>query len=88
VFHRIREAIKAIACPDDEGSFSELKRSIDGTHHHVSKPHLHRYVGEFDYRYSTRKLTDEERMEDLMSRTTGKRVTHRGLKANSPNPTP
>jgi hypothetical protein len=32
-----------------------LKRSIDGTHHHVSREHLNRYLAEFDFRYSTRK---------------------------------
>ena len=38
-----------------EGYFSQLKRSIDGTHHHVSEQHLHRYLGEFDFRYNTRR---------------------------------
>lgn len=33
-----------------EGYFSQLKRSIDGTHHHVSERHLDRYLAEFDYR--------------------------------------
>jgi hypothetical protein len=27
----------------------QLTRSLDGTHHHVSKAHLHRYLAEFDY---------------------------------------
>jgi transposase-like protein len=31
-----------------EGYFSQLKRSIDGTHHHVSAKHLHRFLSEFD----------------------------------------
>lgn len=31
-----------------EGYFSRLKRSIDGTHHHVSVEHLSRYFAEFD----------------------------------------
>src|SRR5690606_10996046 len=35
-----------------EGYFSQLKRSIDGTHHRVSETHLPRYLAEFDYRYS------------------------------------
>src|ERR1700732_5090479 len=39
-----------------EGYFSQLKRSIDGSHHHVSSHHLHRYVSEFDYRYNTCKI--------------------------------
>ena len=33
-----------------EGYFSQLKRSIDGTHHHVSQEHLGRYLAEFDFR--------------------------------------
>ena len=35
-----------------EGFFSQLKRSIDGTHHHVSKTHLQRYLDQFDFMYS------------------------------------
>ena len=31
-----------------EGFFSQLKRSLDGTHHHVSVEHLDRYLGQFD----------------------------------------
>ncbi|MGI8806523.1 MAG: transposase [Acidimicrobiales bacterium] len=38
-----------------EGLFSQLKRSLDGTHHHVSVQHLPRYLAEFDFRYTTRK---------------------------------
>ena len=45
-----------------EGYFSQLKRSIDGTHHGVSVKHLDRYLVEFDFRYSTRKLSDTQRM--------------------------
>jgi hypothetical protein len=29
--------------------FSQLKRSIDGTHHHISKEHLPRYLAHFDF---------------------------------------
>ena len=31
-----------------ENYFSQLKRSLDGTHHHVSKVHLQRYLNEFE----------------------------------------
>lgn len=40
-----------------EGYFSQLKRSITGTHHHVSPEHIGRYCGEFDFRYSTAKMS-------------------------------
>jgi transposase-like protein len=62
-----------------ENYFSQLKRSIDGTHHHVSTVHLERYLAEFDYRYSTRKLSDTARMRDLLGRVDGKRLSYRPL---------
>ena len=37
-----------------EGFWSQLKRSIKGTHIHVSKKHLAKYLGEFEYRYNMR----------------------------------
>ncbi|MGH9108465.1 MAG: transposase [Acidimicrobiales bacterium] len=40
-----------------ENYFSQLKRSIDGTHHSLSRRQLQRYLWEFDYRYSTHRLT-------------------------------
>jgi hypothetical protein len=60
-----------------EGYFSQLKRSIDGTHHHVSDRHLWRYLGEFDFRYNTRRMKDGERTKKAIRQTTGKRLTYR-----------
>ena len=37
-----------------EGFFSILKRGIYGCYFHVSEAHLHRYLAEFDFRYSNR----------------------------------
>jgi len=51
----------------DENYFAQLKRSLDGTHHHVSHEHLARYLGEFDFRYATCKMSDVERMVVLAS---------------------
>ena len=59
-----------------EGYFSQLKRSLDGTHHHVSAEHLERYVKEFDFRWTTRKLSDVERMRLLVSQV-AKRLTYK-----------
>jgi transposase-like protein len=61
-----------------ENYFSQLKRSLDGTHHHVSKEHLNRYLTEFDFRYSTCKRTDFERMGILMTRVGGRRLRYQG----------
>ena len=37
-----------------EGFWSQLQRSIKGTHIHVSRKHLPKYLGEFEYRYNMR----------------------------------
>jgi transposase-like protein len=60
-----------------ENFFSQLQRSIDGTHHHVSVDHLHRYVTEFAFRYSFRKESDTDRMVRLVGRTAGRRLMYR-----------
>jgi len=60
-----------------ENFFSQLKRSISGTHHNISPEHVHRYLSEFAYRHSTHTLTDTERMVRLMGQVHGKRVTYR-----------
>ena len=60
-----------------EGFYSQLKRSLDGTHHHVSAKHLHRYVGEFDFRYNSRTVTDEERTVEAVRKSAGKRLQYR-----------
>jgi hypothetical protein len=62
-----------------EGYFSQLKRSLDGTNHHVSAHHLPRYLAEFDYRYSTCRMSDTERTADLFGKVEGKRLTYRPL---------
>lgn len=66
-----------------EGYFSQLKRSIDGTHHHVSVEHLPRYLAEFDFRYSTSGLNDAERMVGLVENVAGRRLTYKPLSGSS-----
>ena len=60
-----------------ENYFSLLKRGIIGVYHHVSSAHLKRYVGEFDFRYNTRKITDMERAMRAAEGIKGKRLTYR-----------
>ena len=38
-----------------EGFWSQLKRSIDGTYHHVTAEHLPDYLNEYSFRYNHRK---------------------------------
>jgi ISXO2 transposase-like protein len=56
---------------------SQLKRSIDGTFHHVSVEHLPRYLAEFDWRATYCKQTDTERMNILLGRVGGRRLMYR-----------
>jgi transposase-like protein len=38
-----------------EGFWSQLKRSVNGTHHFISRKYLQKYVDEFSFRYNHRK---------------------------------
>lgn len=63
-----------------EGYFSILKRGIVGTFHHVSEQHLHRYLAEFDFRYSNRSalgVEDEARATKAIRGIVGKRLMYR-----------
>lgn len=63
-----------------EGYFGNSKRSLDGTHHHISKTHLPLYIAELDYKYNTRKETDGARTVAGIGRVEGKRLTLRPMK--------
>jgi transposase-like protein len=63
-----------------EGFFSIFKRGIYGTYHHVSAAHLHRYLVEFDFRYSYRiKLGFDDAMRATIAvgGAGGKRLLYR-----------
>lgn len=65
-----------------EGYYSILKRGLNGTYHHVSKHHLHRYLAEFDHRYSTRSklgVEDQERTAGIIKAAEGKRLRYKPL---------
>ena len=67
-----------------EGAFSHFKRTFVGTYHKTSDMHLDRYLQMFAYRWNTRKWTDEDRVNDLLQSTEGRRITYKALirKAN------
>jgi hypothetical protein len=63
-----------------EGYFAVLKRGIIGVYHHVSDAHLHRYLSEFDFRYSNREklgIGDAARADLALKGAKGKRLTYR-----------
>lgn len=50
-----------------DGFWSQVKRSLDGTHHSVSPKYLQSYINEFSWRYSRR--FDGELFSSLVART-------------------
>jgi transposase-like protein len=60
-----------------EAYFSLLKRGITGTFHHLSVKHLHRYCGEFDFRYNGRFMTDAERRDAAVKSAEGRRLYYK-----------
>lgn len=63
-----------------ESYFSLLKRGLVGTFHHVSKKHLQRYLDEFDFRWSTRKIKDVERVLRVIRGLKNKRLMYKSPK--------
>jgi transposase-like protein len=57
-----------------ESSFALIKRGLMGVYHAVSKKHLHRYLGEFDFRWNTRNLNDGQRTSLAIESAMGKRL--------------
>jgi transposase-like protein len=62
-----------------EGFYSIFKRGMFGVYQHCSEQHLHRYLAEFDFRYSNRiklGVTDASRAERALRGVKGKRLTY------------
>jgi len=60
--HRHKEYVQGnVHTNTAEGFFSLLKRAVNGTFHHISREHLPFYLNEFDFRYNSRYVSDEER---------------------------
>ena len=63
-----------------EGYYSIFKRGMKGVYQHCAEKHLHRYLAEFDFRYSNRVrlgIDDENRSARALKGITGKRLTYR-----------
>jgi len=63
-----------------EGYYSIFKRGMKGIYQHCSEKHLHRYLSEFDFRYSNRValgIGDGERADLAVKGAAGKRLTYR-----------
>ena len=76
----VSEADRTIHTNTIEGYFSIFKRGMKGVYQHCSKKHLHRYMAEFDFRYSNRSATgceDQERAMRAVLGAVGKRLTYK-----------
>jgi transposase-like protein len=63
-----------------EGFYSIFKRGMKGVYQHCGENHLHRYLADFDFRYSNRialGVNDVTRADRVLSGTIGKRLTYR-----------
>lgn len=63
-----------------EGFYSIFKRGMKGVYQHCAEKHLHRYLSEFDFRYSHRValgFNDEARTDKVLKGIVGKRLTYR-----------
>lgn len=80
VNHSIEEYVRGSVYTNSvENYFSILKRGITGCYFHVSEAHLHRYLAEFDFRYSNRQrlgINDLARAELALQGVKGKRLTY------------
>ena len=59
---------------------SVFKRGMKGVYQHCREKHLHRYLAEFDFRYSNRSalgVEDGERAAKALKGIEGKRLTYR-----------
>jgi transposase-like protein len=74
------EGERVITTNTVEGYYSIFKRGMKGVYQHCSEKHLHRYLAEFDFRYSNRValgVNDGERAVLAMKGIEGKRLTYR-----------
>ena len=63
-----------------ESYYSIFKRGMKGVYQHCKEKHLHRYLAEFDFRYSNRVrlgVDDVKRADRALKGIVGKRLTYR-----------
>jgi transposase-like protein len=74
------EGERVISTNTVEGYYSIFKRGMKGVYQHCSEKHLHRYLAEFDFRYSYRValgVNDEARTARALKGVIGKRLTYK-----------
>lgn len=85
-YEYVRPGDRRIHTNTIEGFFSIFKRGMRGTYQHCAKHHLHRYLAEFDFRYSNRVklgIDDTQRAARALKGISGKRLTYRRTNAQA-----
>jgi transposase-like protein len=81
VSHKQEEYVRGdVSTNTVEGFYSIFKRGMKGTYQHCKEKHLHRYLSEFDFRYSNRiavGVDDVARAERALKGVAGKRLKYR-----------
>jgi transposase-like protein len=81
VHHTNKEYVRGeITTNTVEGYYSIFKRGMKGVYQHCAEKHLHRYLSEFDFRYTNRValgVNDGERADLAIRGAAGKRLTYR-----------
>lgn len=75
----VRKGDASIHTNTVEGFFSIFKRGMRGVYQHCSEGHLHRYLAEFDFRYTHRVangVDDTERAAKAVAGAVGKRLMY------------
>lgn len=85
VHHYNREYVRGdITTNSVEGAFSIFKRGMRGIYQHCQEKHLHRYLAEFEFRYSFREkegYNDTDRASAALRGVVGKRLTYETIGA-------
>ncbi|HXG99655.1 MAG TPA: IS1595 family transposase [Sphingomicrobium sp.] len=80
VKHQNKEYVRGdVTTNTVEGAFSIFKRGMKGVYQHCAEKHLHRYLAEFEFRYSNRVAlgqNDTDRADTMLRGIVGKRLTY------------
>jgi hypothetical protein len=81
VMHYNKEFVRGdVTTNTVEGAFSIFKRGLKGIYQHCAEKHLHRYLAEFEFRYSNREalgINDAARSARVLEGIVGRRLTYR-----------
>jgi transposase-like protein len=82
VMHYNKEYVRGdVTTNTVEGCFSIFKRGMKGIYQHCGEKHLHRYLAEYEFRYSYREAcgyNDTDRSGKALKGIVGKRLTYGG----------